>query len=81
MRCVLGNDVSVSTACSVAETRAITDLPDIAFVDLALPDGDGVDLVHELSRSWPLVPLVVLTVNRAHERVLAALGTRETVFR
>ncbi|HVJ91723.1 MAG TPA: response regulator transcription factor [Labilithrix sp.] len=80
---VLGSDVSVSTARSVAETRAVRAIPDIAFVDLALPDGDGVDLVEELSRSWPEVPLVVLTVNRAQERVLAAFraGARGYVYK
>lgn len=83
LEAVVGDTVVLSTARSVSEARNVADIPDVAFVDLALPDGDGVDLVRELARSWPDVPAVVLTVNRAHERVLAAFraGARGYIYK
>jgi DNA-binding NarL/FixJ family response regulator len=66
-------DGPVLEARSCAEARAVTTRPDVAFVDLGLPDGDGIDLIRELSARWPEVPMVVLTVAQADERVLAAV--------
>ena len=47
--------------------------PDLAIVDLGLPDGDGIDLIREL-RSWSTAPVIVLSarsgeadkIGRAH---------------
>ena len=61
------------TARSYAEGILVTTRPDVAFVDLGLPDGDGVQLIRELGARWPDVPFVALTVARADERVLAAV--------
>ena len=40
--------------------------PDMAIVDLGLPDGDGVDVIRAI-REWSSMPIVVLSA-RAHER-------------
>lgn len=57
--------------------------PDIAFVDLGLPDGDGVDLVALLTKRWPDVPIAVLTVQQNDARILAAFraGARGYIFK
>lgn len=83
LEAVVDDTIVLSTARSVAEARKVVEVPDVAFVDLALPDGDGVDLVRELAHVWPDVPSVVLTVNRAHERVLAAFraGARGYIYK
>lgn len=75
--------VTVSTAGTIAEALAIDVAPDVAFVDLHLPDGDGVDLVRELTARWPSTPLVVLTVNRSDSRILDAFraGARGYLFK
>ena len=67
-------DAPFVTARSCAEALALTEPPSVAFVDLGLPDGDGVELVRQLIARWPDVPMVVLTVARADERVLAAVN-------
>ena len=53
---------AVATAADAAQAlRAVQDLrPDAALVDMWLPDRDGIDLAHELSK-MPWKPRVVLT--------------------
>ena len=43
-----------------------THKPDLAIIDLGLPDLDGVELIREI-RAWSALPIVVLSA-RAHER-------------
>ena len=40
--------------------------PDMAMVDLGLPDGDGVDVIRRI-REWSSMPILVLSA-RSHER-------------
>lgn len=37
---------------------------DVVLVDLELPDGDGVDLIHDLRRQRPTALMIVLTASR-----------------
>jgi DNA-binding NarL/FixJ family response regulator len=47
---------------SLAEVRAALDGGlDVAVVDLALPDGDGRELIGELRRSSPAIRIIVLS--------------------
>ena len=60
----------VAQAGSLAEARQslLEGRLDVAVLDLALPDGDGTDLIGELRRRNPGVSIVVLS---------AAMGPRE----
>ena len=53
----------VGQAGSLAEGRAAAALKeiDVAVVDVFLPDGNGVELVRELRRADPRLPIVILT--------------------
>lgn len=58
----------VAQAGSVAEAREMLegDLEgrlDVAVVDLALPDGDGRELIGELRRSSPSISIVILSAS------------------
>jgi len=46
--------------------------PDLAVVDLALPDGDGIDLIRGM-RSWSQAPIIVLSARGGEADKVAAL--------
>ena len=46
--------------------------PDLAVVDLGLPDGDGVDLIRDL-RGWSHAPVIVLSARAGEADKVAAL--------
>lgn len=46
--------------------------PDLAIVDLGLPDGDGVDVIRQL-RTWTAMPVIVLSARTMEASKVAAL--------
>src|SRR5690349_12711249 len=52
--------------------EAGTRRPDLLVLDLGLPDGDGVTLVHDL-RSWSAMPVIVLSARSTEADKIAAL--------
>ena len=57
----MGVEVIATAADAGQALRAVHDLrPDAALVDMGLPDRDGIDLAHELSK-MPWKPRVILT--------------------
>ena len=64
----------LATARTVAEASAASAVPDVALVDLDLPDGDGITLGAELKARWPAVRVVVLTMHADDRAVVRSLG-------
>ena len=62
----------VETAATVAETRQCVDKStfDLVFLDLKLPDANGLTLLPELRQRFPGMPVVILT---AHDKLDAAI--------
>ncbi|MEJ0085177.1 MAG: response regulator [Pseudomonadota bacterium] len=54
------------------EIEARAHKPDLAIVDLGLPDRDGVELIRAV-RSWSAVPIIVLSARTAEAQKIAAL--------
>jgi DNA-binding NarL/FixJ family response regulator len=64
----------VAAARTAAEARAVTNEPDVAVVDLELPDGDGIELGATLKRTWPGLRVVVLTMHADDQAVIRSLS-------
>lgn len=66
--------------CQVVEAESVrrglieagTRKPDMAVLDLGLPDGDGVDFIRDL-RTWSDIPVIVLSARTAEADKVAAL--------
>ena len=69
---VLGDTIKLEVAPSGAAALSAQGPFDAALVDLGLPDADGVDVVRALVDKAPSLPVVVLTIQGASARVLAA---------
>jgi len=65
-------------AGSVAESSLVINRtePDIAIIDLGLPDGNGVSVARELRARWPAAQVVILTSadEEEAERATVAAG-------
>ncbi|ULQ46105.1 response regulator transcription factor [Flagellatimonas centrodinii] len=68
-------EIAVAITGSLAEARRQLDvrLPDIALIDLGLPDGYGVDLIRELHQTHPACHCVVTTIYADDRHLFPAL--------
>ncbi|HKX67076.1 MAG TPA: response regulator transcription factor [Intrasporangium sp.] len=64
----------VGAVGTVAAALASTQEPDVAVVDLDLPDGNGIDLGAALKHRWPGLRALVLTMHQDDQAVLRTLG-------
>ena len=58
--------------CSGGCIEAATRKPDLAILDLGLPDGDGNDFIREV-RQWSQMPIIVLSARSEEHDKIAAL--------
>ncbi|MFI5911999.1 response regulator [Dactylosporangium sp. NPDC051541] len=58
-----------------ADARAVTTPPDLALLDLQLPDGDGITLGAELKARWPALRVLVFTMHADDQSVIRSLGS------
>jgi two-component system KDP operon response regulator KdpE len=65
-------EVFEADTCMRALVEASTRRPDLAIVDLGLPDADGKAFIREL-RSWSEIPVLVLSAREREEEKVAAL--------
>ncbi len=56
---------------------------DLVFLDLQIPDRDGLDLLPEIVRNYPDVPVLILTANGSLEKAVEALrlGARDYLLK
>ncbi|WP_205857374.1 response regulator, partial [Phytoactinopolyspora endophytica] len=73
---VVGEAASVGDARRLAETTQ----PDVAVLDVRLPDGSGLDLAQSLRSARPDVGLVILTMYAGDDQLFAALDAGASAF-
>lgn len=66
-----GMRVLTAATCELAIREAETRLPDLAIVDLGLPDRDGLQLIQGI-RAWSRMPIIVLTARTLESQRRAA---------
>lgn len=68
-----GGRVAVAGGIGEAKAQIARQAPAIALVDIGLPDGSGIELIHWLRQHHPHVPTVVISAWGDADTVLAAL--------
>ena len=63
-----------------ARAALATGAPDVLLTDLALPDGDGVDLIREYKQAVPRCECMVISVFGSEARVVAAIEAGATGY-
>ncbi|MFO1143284.1 MAG: sigma-54 dependent transcriptional regulator [Amaricoccus sp.] len=65
----------VTCAFNLAEARAQCgrSVPQLVLLDLQLPDGDGLELLHDLRRESPETRVIVITANGSINRAVEAM--------
>ncbi|HEX7126346.1 MAG TPA: response regulator [Thermodesulfobacteriota bacterium] len=79
-----GYEVAVAqTLGSARHVLAESTPPALTLLDVALPDGNGLDLCHVLRRRWPEHPILVLTAlaDPATARAATAAGCPEVIVK
>ena len=68
--------ISIRSAANLAEARRLIaeQAPQIALIDIGLPDGSGIDLIAELKQSHPTLMSVVTSIFDDDTHLFAALG-------
>jgi two-component system KDP operon response regulator KdpE len=66
-----GMRVVAANTCDLAIREAEAHSPDLAIVDLGLPDRDGIQLIQKI-RTWSRVPIIVLSARTLESQRRAA---------
>ncbi len=67
-----GHEVCEAATLQRGLIESGTRRPELAIIDLGLPDGDGVDLIRQL-RAWSAVPVIVLSARSGEADKIGAL--------
>lgn len=67
-----GNTVFEASCGQDALRMALDNRPDLAILDLGLPDLDGVEITHRI-REWSRMPIIILSVRNQEQNKIEAL--------
>ena len=65
----------ISTAANLAEARELlaSNSFDLCLTDMRLPDGNGIELVTEITRDYPATPVAMITAFGSMDLAVEAL--------
>ncbi|MDD3581531.1 MAG: response regulator transcription factor [Desulfobacca sp.] len=50
-------------------------LPDVAVIDISMPDVDGLEVISQLHHDYPKLPILMLTMHEEEQYVVRAIGS------
>ena len=65
-----GYEVTVATTCAAAMASISQQRFNAILLDLGLPDGDGLDVLKDVQRRDPSLPVIIVTAHIAQERTV-----------
>src|SRR6266850_8425196 len=68
-----GYDAEVADTVKAGWSAVSKLVPDVAIVDLKLPDGTGLDLLHRIKETYPDVSVIILTGHATVDSAVKAL--------
>ncbi len=82
LEALLADEWDVKTALTAKEARAVfVDFsPDVLLLDMQLPDGDGIDLLHDLKMYSEAVAVIMMSGGGTVERVVEAMKLGAETF-
>lgn len=72
----LGDDVTVISAAGAAEARRVLEADaqfDLVLLDLGLGDANGFDVLADFRRTWPALPVVIVSASDRASDVIRAI--------
>lgn len=68
---ILGTEAQVDSACSLASARQLlaANQYDVAILDIGLPDGSGLELVVEMAKSHPALPIIIFSAQAVSKSI------------
>ena len=69
-----GYEVTVAGTCAAAIASMSQRRFNAILLDLGLPDGDGLDVLKDVQRRDPSLPVIIVTAHIAQERTVGSLG-------
>ena len=73
-------DVLEASNCSEAISKLQEPILDLALIDLMLPDGSGFNVINEIRRVKPALPIIMMTAYSTEDTVIEALRKKVTDF-
>ena len=69
-----GYEVTVAGTCAAAIALVAQQRFNAILLDLGLPDGDGLEVLNDVQRRDPSLPVIIVTAHIAQERTVGSLG-------
>jgi len=75
LRMIFKKDCQVITAGNAKEAweKILTEEPDLIFLDILMPQKDGMEMLKEIRESHPLIPVIMLTATKTMKTAVEAM--------
>jgi len=76
----VGFDVLFATSADSALKILETQIPAVLLIDVKMPERDGISLMGELKKRYPLIPIVIMSGYPTHETISESIKKGATRF-